>query len=149
MINIHSCKFSRMPTYFKRQEIIQSSPTSKAFSKYLTPNTSSNSNWADSEKSIMCWAASTSASGAPKCWPVLCDSACGSDNLKAEDGNGASTLIKTCGCVSFQYNRMNVQASQWGHTCIFWYFPKSFYCNTRQIKFIRTCLIASVWTNSS
>lgn len=54
MFTVHNVQFSSMSPYFKGQQIIHSSLTSQAYSSGLTPNTSSNSNCADSERTASC-----------------------------------------------------------------------------------------------
>lgn len=150
MFVVHNVQFSSMSPYFKGQQIIHSSLTSQAYSSGLTPNTSSNSNCADSERTASC--VKPLVLQLNFCWHCSSAGRCRvtalvrSDRLMSEGTNGTSmhrkhvAVIFLCKWIYVHLSGGMLPSPQ---------FSESLYGKFIQIKLTLTCLIASDWTNSS
>lgn len=131
IINVKNFNFSRRSTYFKRQETFCGASTRK---HEESPNAISNSSWAGSARSIMCWALLGAL-------PVL---ACTlwlsvrSDNVTLQIAVMWEGTWKWV-CVFLLFNRVCEHLSE------VTLLPS----NSAQVGFVHTCLMASDWTNSS
>lgn len=150
MITVHNAQFSSMSLYFKGEQIIHSSLTNQTYSSGLTPNTSSNSNCAEMERTASC--VEPLVLQLNFCWHCSSAGLCcvtafvRSDRLVSEGTNGASmhtkhvAVIFLCKWIYMHLSEGMLPSPQ---------FSESLYCKFIQMKLTLTCLIASDWTNSS